>query len=131
MKEAKKPQKTYKRGRPPRENRYKELVEALAESLIVATVQRINHEKGYGFLRGLDDDHDTFFHANVVRFTESELRNRGGEAAARARGMQDAFQSLQVGWKVVYLPAELTKDGKGPRARWVGVGPLPGTERAV
>ncbi len=116
----------YKRQspRPPRENRHKDMLKALAENLIVATIQRVNHEKWYGFLRGLDEEHDTFFHANVVRFTQEALKQRGGEALARTRGMLDAFQSIQVGWKVAYLPAELTKDVKGPRARWVGVGPV-------
>jgi cold shock CspA family protein len=93
-------------------------------SLKSATITRVNHQRGFGFLRGDNEDHDTFFHANVVRFTEGELKKikKTRKLDQNQKPLVDAFSTLEEGMRVLYLPATMTKDGKGPRARWVGVG---------
>ncbi len=89
-----------------------------------ATIVRVNVQRGFGFLRGDNEDHDTFFHANVVRFTELELKKIKKARVSKGNLIQ-AFATLEVGMRVVFLEMPGgSKDGKGPRARWVGVGEI-------
>lgn len=89
-----------------------------------ATVVRVTHSRGFGFLRGDDDDADTFFHVHVVRYTEAEMKKRRERKGGVHPPIQaaEAFLALSPGDRVLFLPSGVSKDGKGPRARWVGVG---------
>lgn len=102
-----------------RDQEFDELVAAKKLGLVKsATVRRLVLDKGYGFLRGDGDNADTFFHVNVVRFTDAEMKNRRGSKVSRT----DPLNELVLGMKVLFISAGLSKDGKGARARWVGVG---------
>ncbi len=90
-----------------------------------ARIVRLALDRGYGFLRGEGDQADTFFHVHVVRYTEAEMKRRREDRGGPDRPplqSEDAFHQLKVGDYVMFLPSGMSKDGKGARARWVGVG---------
>lgn len=102
---------------PDRENQFDELlIKKELGSIRMAKIVRMVPDKGYGFLRGESDQADTFFHVHVVRFTAAEMKKR------KKADVAEAFAALEIGSRVLYLPSGLSKDGKGARARWVGVG---------